>query len=483
MTGRADGFATAVEMLAALRARRVSAVELLRLHLDRIGRHNPRINALVIPAVEAAGRAAAAADAARARGGDAPLLGLPFTVKDAVEVAGLRATAGVPEHAGRVSTATAPVAARALGAGGVLLGKTNMPPWAQDWQADNAVFGRTNNPWDLDRTPGGSTGGGAAAVAAGLTPLELGSDLGGSVRVPAAWCGVYGHRPSETAVPQSGHFPGASTPNTAFTLGAIGPLARSAEDLALALDVVAGPEEDEAVAWRLELPPARTERLADLRVAVLPPVDWLPVRAELGAAQEELATKLANAGALVGVARPEGFDDLRPHHELLQTIFACINGARTAEARRAEAATFRAAAGPFAEARARGREAMAFEYVGLFARRERFRAAYRAFFREWDVLLTPLALTEAPPHSTVPMPERVIDVDGAPVMQWLMNVYPGLAVLSGQPATSFPVGLTAEGLPIGLQAIGPYLEDRTPIRFADLVAREFGGFRAPPGFA
>ena len=149
----------------------------------------------------------------------------------------------------------------------------------------------------------------------------------------------------------------------------------------------------------------------------------------------------------------------------------------------AEAATFRAAAGPFAEARARGREAMAFEYVGLFARRERFRAAYRAFFREWDVLLTPLALTEAPPHSTVPMPERVIDVDGAPVMQWLMNVYPGLAVLSGQPATSFPVGLTAEGLPIGLQAIGPYLEDRTPIRFADLVAREFGGFRAPPGFA
>src|SRR5579884_2650732 len=230
MATTVDGFATAGAMLAALRAREVSAVELLELHLARIARHNPRLNAIVIPNAEAAEAAAQRADAARARGEDAPLLGLPFTVKDAVEVAGLRATAGVAEHAGHVSTVTAPVAARALGAGAVLLGKTNIPPWVHDWQADNAVFGRTNNPWDLGRT-----GGGAAAVAAGLTPLEFGSDLGGSIRVPAGWCGVCGHRPSETAVPQSGHFPGSSWPNTAFTLGSIGPLARSAEDLELAL--------------------------------------------------------------------------------------------------------------------------------------------------------------------------------------------------------------------------------------------------------
>jgi amidase len=479
---RPDGFATAIGMLAALRARAVSAVELLELHLERIAQHNSRVNAVVIPNFQEARVAAELADVARARGGDAALLGLPFTLKDAIEVAGLRATAAVPEHADRVSTIDAPVAARMLGAGAVLLGKTNMPPWVRDWQADNGVFGRTNNPWDLTRTPGGSSGGSAAAVAAGLSPLDFGSDLGGSVRVPAAWCGVYGHRPSESAVPQSGHFPGWAAPNTAFTLGMIGPIARSAEDLELSLGVVAGPEEGEAVAWRLELPPARAERLADLRVAVLPPVDWLPVRAEIGAALDELAGRLARAGARVGVARPDGFEDLRPHHELLQTIFACINGSRDANARRTEAAAFRNAAGPFAEARARGREAMAFDYVGLFARRERFRAAYRAFFREWDVLLTPMTLTEAQPHNDVPTPDRVIDVDGVPVMGWLMNVYPGLAVLCGQPATSFPVGLTSGGLPIGLQAIGPYLEDRTPIRFAGLVAGEIGGFRPPPGF-
>jgi amidase len=476
-----DGFATATAMLAALRSRAVSAVELLRLHLDRIEHHNPRINAIVIPNVEAARAAAEATDRARARGDDSVLLGLPITIKDTIEVAGLRATAGAPEHADRVATAHAPVAARLLGAGAVLLGKTNVPTWVRDWQTVNPVFGRTNNPWDTERSTGGSTGGGAAAVAAGLSPLEFGSDLAGSVTVPAAFCGVYGHRPSESAVPQSGHFPGWGL-NTAFTLGLMGPLARSADDLELALDVVAGPEVGEAVAWRLALPPARAGRLADMRVAVLPPVPWLPVRAEVRAALDGLAERLARLGARVGVAQPEGFGDVRPHHEVLQTIFASINGARSRDARLEEAAAFRAAAGPFAEARARGREAMALDYIALFSQRERFRAAYRAFFREWDVLLTPMTLTEALPFSDVPPLERVIDVDGAPVMQWLTNVYPGLAVLSGQPATSFPAGLTRAGLPIGLQAIGPYLEDRTPIRFAALVGRELGGFRRPPGF-
>jgi amidase len=263
----------------------------------------------------------------------------------------------------------------------------------------------------------------------------------------------------------------------------MGPLARSAGDLELALDVGAGPEVGEAVAWRLELPPARAERVADLRVAVLPEVAWLPVRSEIAAALEGLAARLGRAGARVGLAQPEGLGDPRAHHEVLQTIFACVNGARTAEARRAEAAAFRAAAGPFAEARARGREAIALDYIALYSQRERFRAAYRAFFRSWDVLLTPMTPTEAFAHSDLPLEERDLDVDGVAVKQWLLNVYPGLAGLSGLPATSFPVGLTREGVPIGLQAIGPYLEDRTPIRFAALVERELGcGFRPPPGF-
>ncbi len=475
-----DGFTTARQMLHALRARTVSAAELLDLHRERIERYNARVNAIVIPN-ERARVAAEAADDARARGEDGALLGLPMTIKDCTEVAGLRATAGVPEHAARVATDDAPVAARALAAGGVLLGKTNVPPWAQDWQANNAVFGRTNNPWDLGRTPGGSTGGGAAALAAGLTPLEFGSDLGGSIRVPAAFCGVCGHRPSESAVPRSGHFPGGG-PNSALTLGLMGPLARSADDLALALQVIAGPELGEDTAWRLELPAARAERLAELRVAVLPAVDWLPVGAEIAAALEGLAERLGRTGARVGVAQPEGLDDLRGHHELLQTLFASLNAPRALEDRRRAADALRARGGAFVEARARGRELGAVDYVRLYGQRERFRAAYRGFFREWDVLLTPMTLTAAFPHTDVPRPERRLDVDGVLVSDALQSVYPGLAGLCGQPATSFPVGLTRTGLPIGLQAIGPYLEDRTPIRFAALVAQEFGGFQAPPGF-
>ncbi|MGH2598831.1 MAG: amidase family protein, partial [Dehalococcoidia bacterium] len=179
-TTQIDAFAPATEMLRALRAGEVSAVELLELHLRRIERHNPALNAIVTPCYEDARRTAEAADAARARGEDGPLLGLPLTIKDCIDVAGLRGTAGVVDFAERCPEEDSRVAARVRAAGAVLLGKTNIPPMAGDWQSDNPVFGRTNNPWDLERTPGGSTGGGAAALAAGLAALEFGSDIGGS---------------------------------------------------------------------------------------------------------------------------------------------------------------------------------------------------------------------------------------------------------------------------------------------------------------
>src|SRR4029077_536804 len=159
----------------------------------------------------------------------------------------------------------APVTTRVKGAGAVVMAKTNVPQMLSDWQSNNPVYGRTNNPWDLSRTPGGSTGGGAAALAAGLTPLEFGSDIGGSIRVPAAFCGVYGHRPSETAMPRSGQFPFPPMPNDAVVMGVQGPLARSADDLERALDVPAGPEDGEDVGWRLSIPPPRRDRLADVR--------------------------------------------------------------------------------------------------------------------------------------------------------------------------------------------------------------------------
>jgi len=478
-----DHFAPAAAMLAALRARQVSAVELLGRHLERIARYNPVLNAIVEPDYERARATAEASDAARARGEDGPLHGLPVTIKESMNYAGLRTTCGVEEWAAYRSKANGQVPARLCTAGAVIMGKTNVPRMLDDWQASNPIYGRTNNPWDTTRTPGGSTGGGAAALAAGLTPLEFGSDIGGSIRVPAAFCGVYGHKPSETAVPRSGQFPIPPLPNWATAMGVQGPLARSAADLELALDVIAGPEVGEDVAWRLAIPPARAERAADLRVAVMPPVPWLPVDDEIRAALDRLASWLSTAGARVQEAQPEGFGDLREHHKLYTSmLFAITTARRPADDRRSEALRLRAAGDEFSAAAAGGLEGSVSDYILWHGRREQFRAAYRAFFQEWDVLLAPIIIAPAFPHTDLPMPERTVEVNGRPVRYMMQSVYPAVASLSGQPATAFPVGLTRSGLPIGLQAIGPYLEDRTPMRFAGLVEREFGGFMRPPKY-
>src|SRR5919199_5404185 len=224
-----------------------------------------------------------------------------------------------------------------------------------DWQTDNEVFGRTTNPWDLTRTPGGSTGGGAAALAAGLTPLEFGSDIGGSIRVPAAFCGLYGHKPSETALPRSGQFPLPPMPNAAAVLGVQGPLARSAEDLDQALDVVAGPELGEDVAWRLELPAPRAGRLADLRLAVLPIPGWLPLSAEVRNALDTLVSRLGRLGANVREAQPEPFGDLRDHHALYVSLLQGVMGTRLpAEERERQARLYEARGAAFDGERAHG---------------------------------------------------------------------------------------------------------------------------------
>ncbi len=480
-----DGFAPATAMLAALRARQISAVELLDLHLRRIERYNPAINALVCVDPEGARRAAQAADARRRGGEEAPLLGLPMTLKESINVRGWRTTAGIEAARDYVSEADGAIAVKVLEAGAVLMAKTNVPPLLADWQSNNAIYGRTNNPWDLGRTPGGSTGGGAAALAAGLTPLEMGSDIGGSIRVPAAFCGVYGHKPSETALPRSGQFPARPQPNPLQMLGVQGPLARSAEDLELGFDVTGGPEVGEDIAWRLAVPPARHARLADFRVAVLPPLEWLPLDGEIASAIETLAGNLRRLGARVETAVPPEFGNLLEHHKLYLRILRAMTSARSSAAeRRAMAEELRATGDELDAAAAEGAEATFADVVGWFRERERYREAYRAFFRDWDVLLAPVSAYPPYPHIglEVPLIQHYVPVDGFQIGRSRRIGFAGLATLTGQPATAFPVGLTSAGLPIGLQAVGPYLEDRTPIRFAALVAREFGGFRRPPGF-
>jgi len=484
-----DPFSSATRILGAFRTGGISAVELTEQYIRRIERHDAKLNSVVVRDFDRARQQARAADQARSRNETKPLLGLPITLKESINVEGLGTTCGVPEWKGFVSQHDAPAAARTRAAGAVLLGKTNVPPMLADWQSANPVFGRTNNPWDLGRTPGGSSGGSAAAIAAGLSALEVGSDIGGSIRVPAVFCGIYGHRPSETLLPRSGQFPMPPLPNSAVVMGVQGPLARSAEDLQLALTVLAGPEIGEDVAWKVTLPAARRERLADFRVAILPPIPWLVVDSQITAALQGLADRLATLGAAVKEVQPDGLGDHREYHGFYRTLLSAVTGARVdAETRRQRIANLRAAGDDLSMGAARGLEGSAGDYLIWNGRREQHRAAWRAFFRDWDVLLAPAINVLAYPHIERAWPADNSDqtltftIDGRSVPYLHGLCYPALSTVPGQPATAFPVGRSREGLPIGLQAVGPYLEDLTPIRFAALLAREIGGFRKPSGY-
>jgi amidase len=482
-------FDSAVSLLNGLRAGTMSSVEIVTELRDRVLKHNPSLNAIILDRFDQALEEASQADERRANGDQRPLLGLPMTIKESIDVAGLPATSGMPEHSGRVPDQDAPLVRSLKAAGAIITGKTNLPYACNDWQANSPIYGTTNNPWDHSRTPGGSTGGGSAALAAGLTPLEIGSDIGGSVRVPASFCGVYGHRQSETLVPQSGHFPGHRLPNRAVVLNIMGPLSRHAEDLELALDVMAGPEEGESTAWTVNLPFARHESLADFRIAVFPEIDWLPVSADVLEAQEHVTKALRDSGATVEVAGPESFDDMRDFHRLYCRLLRSVTSLDLDEKARAEllelAETRQDQFDHTVKDALNGTPA---DFVIWHGQREAYRQAYREFFSRYDVLLAPITLTTAFKH--IPSEKaglddylRMFPVDDASVPYDYQVVYPGLATMCGQPATAFPAGISGEGLPIGLQAIGPYLEDRTPIRFTQLLAEEYGGFQAPPDYA
>ena len=290
-------------------------------------------------------------------------------------------------------------------------------------------------------------------------------------------------------MPKSGQFPLPPLPNAVGVMGVQGPIARSAEDLELALSVLAGPDVGEDVAWRVELPPARRDRLADFRVAVLPAIPWLTVDDEITGALQDLAARLGRLGATVKEAQPDGFGDQRAHHQLYRSLLSAMTSAReTAEGRQKSIAYWKQGDDEFARASLRGHEGAPGEFVLWGAQREGYRQAWRTFFRDWDVLLAPAINVLAYPHVERAWPRAdsdirlTLDVHGRAVPYFHGLVYPALSTVAGQPATAFPVGLSRGGLPIGLQAVGPYLEDITPLRFAALLAREIGGFRKPPGY-
>jgi len=477
-------------LLAQLRERKLTAVELLERHRARLERLNPSLNAVIATNFDAARERAQQADQASARGESwGPLHGLPMTVKDTFEVAGLTTVAGAPMLKDYRPKSTATAAQRLLDAGAVIFGKTNVPLFAGDVQTHNAVFGITRSPWDPERTPGGSSGGAAAALAAGLTPLELGSDVAGSIRTPAHFCGVYGHKPSSGLVPTRGHIPGPPGTAAEADLVAAGPMARSAEDLALALRVMAGRPAPEASTWQAALPPPRRSALRDTRV-----LTWLddpacPVDAEVRAPLEAAVDKLRAAGATVTTG-PAPFP-LAELHALYFTLLGAIFGGGLPKK------LYRRAwiAGRFAALFGRDRvdtlggflrnvSLSHREWLTAHEQRERLRLKFEALFASHDVLLMPVNRIAAPRHNNQgSLYARRISVNGRDEPYATQFTWIGPATLTGLPATSAPVGLTASGLPVGIQIVGAHGADLTTIDFARQLTALTGGFRAPPSAA
>jgi amidase len=480
-------FYPATKLARMIRAGEVSSQELLELYLARIGRLNGRINAVVTLDAERARQQARQADDLHAKGKSlGPLHGVPVTIKDAFETAGLLTTCGSPHLKDYIPAVNARAVQCYLDAGAVIFGKTNVPLFCADSQTYNDIFGRTNNPWNVARTPGGSSGGAAAALAAGLTGLELGSDIAGSIRIPACWCGVYGHKPSYGIIPQQGHIPPPPGTLSETDLNVIGPLARSAADLMLALDCLTGPVPADAIGWSFRLPQPRAASLREYRIAAWFDDKDILVDSQVKTRLEAVIDALRAAGATIDDRARPGFktaEACRTFQNLMYpALFGWIPTAMyDALEKMALTTNEDSEMGRFFHAVTQPHR----QWLASDAERQAYRAQWAAFFNRYDVLLCPVASVPAIPHTITKDEtalERMIEVNNRPVPYSILQRWIGIPTLSYLPATCAPVGRTEEGLPIGVQIIGPFLEDRTPIDFAARLADVIGGFEPPPGY-
>jgi amidase len=454
-------FGSAVEAANRIRTRRISALDLTEMALDRIEATYPKVNAVVELRGDAAWEEAGAADAAIARGDPiGPLQGVPITIKEAIPVAGMHSTWGNASFRDHVADVDAAVVQRLRGAGATVIGTTNVAAMRGDFaQTANDVYGVTNNPWDTSRTPGGSSGGAAAAVAAGMTFLDLGSDLVGSIRMPASFCGVYGIKPSANVVPLTGFQPpGPSSVPFEFTYRpSLGPFARSAGDLRAALRLIAGPEVPAAAAFSWTLPSPRHDRLSDFRVGVVLDDERVPVSSQVWAPLSAAVDELRRIGVQVIDGWPEGIDPA------------------------AEAETFGFHVGMFFATQGPGAEPPPMtEFIEQERLRMAARAAWARYFEDVDVFVCPTNFTAAFPHDSRPFEERTVSTPEGERRYDEQPFWISHASITGLPAVVAPIGRTDEGLPVGAQIIGPLFEDDTPMTFAELLADLIGGYEPPP---
>ncbi len=477
----------ASQLLAAMDAREVSSVELTTAFQNRVDAKNGKINAVVATNFEDAHARAQEADEARARGENwGPLHGLPMTIKDALEVTGMPTVGGVPAWKDHRPTRHADAVQRIVDAGAIIFGKTNVPFMSGDLQTYNDVYGTTNNPWDVTRGPGGSSGGSAAALAAGLTPLELGSDIGGSIRTPAHLCGVFGHKPTYGIVPRRGHMPGPPGSLSERDLSVVGPLALSANDLSLLLGIVAGPNPVMATGWQLALPKPRATSPKNLRVAVWLDDPYCDIDTQSATLISNAAKALADAGATVDFsARPDFTlaEITETYLILLHSIVTQGMPEKVREKWRAELAHAAPTDKSHEILQARGGLLSHSDWLTWHEVRQQISAKWATFFQRFDVVLAPVLMRPAFPHDQTPnWGERSLQVNGKSRPYMDVLIWAGPAVLSYLPASVAPVGLTREGLPVGVQIIGPYLEDFTSIAVAGMIEELVGGFQAPPGY-
>jgi amidase len=454
-------FRSAADRADALRRKEISSGELTELLFARIDAVNPRLNAVIDQRREAARAEAAAADAATARGeAVGPLHGVPVTIKESFDVAGMHTTWGNPAFQEFVADSDATVVQRMKQSGAIVVGKTNVAFMLGDFaQTANELYGVTNNPWDTSRTPGGSSGGAAAAVAAGLSFAECGTDLVGSVRIPGSFCGVYALRPTARTVPLTGMQPpgGPAAPDDGTHMSTAGPLARSAADLRTLLRVLGGPEDPAAKAYAWTPAPPRHTRLSDFRIGVVLDHEAAPVTGEVGTALSAVVDGLAGAGVTIVEGWPDG-----------------VHPVQSAESFGFQVGLFFAYASP-------GSELPDFaDVVEQEHRRTEIRAAWARYFDGVDAFVCPVNFTAAFAHDARSFEQRTIPTPEGERAYTDQPFWTAHAALAGLPAVAAPAGLTSSSLPVGVQVIGPQHEDDTAITFAELLADVVGGYQRPP---
>lgn len=478
-------FASAHEQAAKIAQGEIGAEELLDHYLARIGKYNGDLNAVIWMDEVGARKRARDADAARSRGDRlGPLHGVPMTIKESYNLIGSPSTWGNPAWKDHFPEKNALSVQRLLDSGANIFGKTNVPFMLADWQSFNDIYGTTNNPWDLGRTPGGSSGGSAAAMAAGLSGIETGSDIGASIRNPAHYCGVCGHKPTYGVIPGHGQKPPGIVADS--DIAVLGPLARSAFDLEIALDVMAGAGSPQNSAWTLDLKPARHRQLKDFRVAVMTSAEGFDVDNDYQAALNGIADKLEEAGARVSrTARPD-IPIAAAYETYILLLRAATSGALTDE-QLDRFRTIVADADPddksYLTLMARAGTLPHKEWLRINNERHLMARKWASFFEEWDILICPAAAGPAfPQNQKGERQDRMIDINGnlqPSTDQMFWAGYPNMVDL---PSTVVPAGITPAGLPVGLQAVAAYGEDKTSLKLCQLIEEAFGGFTPPPGY-